>query len=40
VRIEQFPDVVVARMFAFKSAQLLEFSAEEKADVNLKELFG
>lgn len=39
VRIEQFPDVIVARMFAFRSAELLEFSEEEKADVNLKELF-
>jgi len=40
VRIEQFPDLIVARMFAFKPAELLEFSAEEKADVSLKELFG
>ena len=39
VRIEQFPDVIVAGMFGFKAADLLEFSAEEKADVNLKSLF-
>lgn len=39
VRIEQFPDVIVAGMFAFKPAQLLEFSDEEKADVDLKALF-
>lgn len=40
VRIEQFPDVLVARAFAFKPAQLLEFSEAEKADVDLKSLFG
>ena len=39
VRIEQFPDVIVARMFGFKDFQLLEFSEEEKADVNIKSLF-
>lgn len=40
VRIEQFPDVVVAHAFNFGPFDLLEFSEEEKADVNLKELFG
>ena len=39
VRIEQFPDVIVARLFKFASADLLEFSEEETADVNMKELF-
>lgn len=39
VRIEQFPDVIVARMFAFKPATLLEFSEEEKRDVDVKALF-
>ncbi|HWV08058.1 MAG TPA: LemA family protein [Pseudomonas sp.] len=39
VRIEQFPDVLVARAFGFKSADLLVFSDAEKADVNLKSLF-
>jgi LemA protein len=39
VRIEQFPDVIIARMFSFKSFTLLEFSAEETADVNLRGLF-
>ena len=39
VRIEQFPDVIIARNFNFKPAELLEFSEEEKADVNMKELF-
>jgi LemA protein len=40
VRIEQFPDVLIARLFAFKEAVLLEFSTAEKADVDLKTLFG
>ncbi|MEJ2180354.1 MAG: LemA family protein [Gammaproteobacteria bacterium] len=39
VRIEQFPDVIVARFFNFKEADLLEFSEEEKADVDVKALF-
>lgn len=39
VRIEQFPDVIIARMFNFKSFALLEFSVEETADVNLRGLF-
>ena len=39
VRIEQFPDVIIARLFNFKAAVLLEFSAEEKADVDMKGLF-
>jgi LemA protein len=40
VRIEQFPDSMVAGMFNFKPAQLLEFQADEKADVDVKKLFG
>lgn len=39
VRIEQFPDVVIARWFRFVAATLLEFSEEEKADVNVGALF-
>jgi LemA protein len=39
VRIEQFPDSVVAAMFSFKPFQLLKFTAEEKSDVEMKELF-
>ena len=39
IRIEQFPDVIVARMFAFGPRELLEFSEEEKADVDMKTLF-
>ncbi|WP_271409058.1 LemA family protein [Pseudomonas sp. Q1-7] len=40
VRIEQFPDVIIAGLFGFKAAELLEFSEAEKADVDLKSLFG
>ncbi|MGD2075488.1 MAG: LemA family protein [Gammaproteobacteria bacterium] len=39
VRIEQFPDVIVARFFNFKEAELLEFSEEEKVDVDVRALF-
>ncbi|MBI4696081.1 MAG: LemA family protein [Gammaproteobacteria bacterium] len=39
VRIEQFPDVLIARRFGFAAAPLLEFSADEKRDVDLKALF-
>jgi LemA protein len=39
VRIEQFPDVVLARFFGFKEAKLLEFDAAEKSDVDVKALF-
>ncbi len=40
VRIEQFPDVLVARMFNFPAKSLLEFSEDEKRDVDVKALFG
>jgi LemA protein len=40
VRIEQFPDSVLARMFHFESKPLLEFSSAEKGDVDMKALFG
>ena len=39
VRIEQFPDALIASTFNFKPAQLLEFRADEKADVDVKQLF-
>ena len=39
VRIEQFPDTIVAAMFSFKPAQLLEFQTDEKADVDVQQLF-
>jgi LemA protein len=40
VRVHQFPDVIVARMFDFKEAGLLEFTEEHKSDVDMKALFG
>jgi len=39
VRIEQFPDVIISRWFKFVAATLLEFSDEEKQDVDVKALF-
>lgn len=39
VRIEQFPDVLVARTFHFRAAELLQFSEAEKSDVDLRALF-
>ncbi len=39
VRIEQFPDVIVANKFNFKAFELLEFSEAETADVDVKGLF-
>jgi LemA protein len=39
VRIEQFPDLIVARLFNFKPAELLEFAEEEIRDVDVKALF-
>lgn len=39
VRIEQFPDLLVARLIQYQAQPLLEFSSAEKADVDLKTLF-
>jgi LemA protein len=39
IRLQTFPDLVVARMFEFKTAQLLEFTEEQKRDVDLGKLF-
>ncbi len=39
VRIEQFPDIIVARLMSFKDFVLLEFSEAETKDVNVKALF-
>ncbi|HET8711058.1 MAG TPA: LemA family protein [Spongiibacteraceae bacterium] len=39
VRIEQFPDAILARRFSFKPFQLLQFSSEEKKDVDIAALF-
>ena len=40
IGIETFPDLIVARLFGFGERDLLEFEANETADVNVKELFG
>ena len=40
IRVKVFPDVVVAQAFGFLPAHLLEFTSEEKRDVNLAALFG
>jgi len=39
VRVEQFPDLIIARQFGFRQHALLEFAEDEKTDVNLKALF-
>jgi LemA protein len=39
IGIEQFPDIIVARLFGFGARYLLEFEASEVADVDVKELF-
>jgi LemA protein len=40
VRIEQFPDAIVAKLFHFEPKPLLEFSTAEKTDIDVKALFG
>lgn len=39
IGIEEFPDVIVARLFNFKSFRLLEFEQSEIADVDVAGLF-
>jgi LemA protein len=39
VRIEQFPDVLIARLFGFGRFRLLEFTEPEKRDIDLAQLF-
>ncbi len=39
IRVDQFPDLLIARFFNFIKSELLEFSEEEKTDVNVKSLF-
>lgn len=39
VRIEQFPDLLVARLFQFVAQPLLVFASAEKVDVDMKALF-
>ena len=40
IRIQTFPDLLVARLFEFRTSALLEFSEEQKRDVELGKLFG
>jgi LemA protein len=40
IRLQTVPDVIVARMFEFKTSPLLEFAEEQKRDVELGKLFG
>ena len=39
VRIEQFPDSIVAALFSFRPMELLKFSSQETADVDVRQLF-
>jgi LemA protein len=39
IRVMVYPDTVIAQRFGFKSAQLLEFAADEKRDVDVGALF-
>jgi LemA protein len=40
IRLEEFPDLLIARYFSFESFDLLEFADEETANVDLRDLFG
>jgi LemA protein len=40
VRLESFPDVLIARPFAFTAAPMLRFSASQTSDIDLKPVFG
>jgi len=39
VRIEQFPDVIIAKLFNFTAATLLKFDSEQTTDVNITQMF-
>ena len=39
IGIETFPDMIVARLFAFGPRDLLEFEASEIVDISVKQLF-
>ena len=39
IRVKVFPDVLIAQKFGFSTAHLLEFTNEEKSDVNVSALF-
>jgi LemA protein len=40
IRVQTFPDLVVARLFEFRASPLLEFTDEQRRDVDLGRLFG
>ena len=40
IRVNTFPDLIVARLFEFRESALLEFTEEQRRDVNLGQLFG
>jgi LemA protein len=40
VRLETFPDVLIAKPFAFTPASMLKFSGSETGDIDLKPAFG
>jgi LemA protein len=39
LRVESMPDGIVARLFGFNQAKLLEYSEAERRDVDLRALF-
>ena len=39
IKIKQFPNIMLSKVCGFGSIDLLKFSAEETADVNIKSLF-
>ncbi len=39
IRVKVFPDVMIAQRFGFQPAQLLNFTADEKRDVDMDALF-
>ena len=39
IRLEEFPDLFIARLFGFEAFDLLEFADQEIANVDLKALF-
>ncbi len=39
IRIEQFPDLVIAHFFNFKAHRLLSFRKQEIQDINVQQLF-
>jgi len=40
IRVQAFPDLIVARSFAFGQSPLLEFAESQRKDVDLGQLFG